>query len=90
MHLSVLYNVGKFQSPTSNTFRDMNYFLLSDFWSSPDYGLQTTDYRQAENDAYEPTVQSAQVGSKMESTPVTLESELAIFVASPPAFVWNP
>ena len=36
----------------------------SDFWSSPDYRLRTTDYGQTESDAYEPIVQSAQVGSK--------------------------
>ncbi len=45
----------------------MNYFLP--FWSSPDYRQTTdrqTDYRkQTETDAYEPTVQVAQVGSKM-------------------------
>ena len=35
--------------------------IQSDFWSSPD---RQTDYRQTESDAYEPTVQSAQVGSK--------------------------
>ena len=55
MHLSVLYNVGKFQSPSSNTFQDMNYFLVI-------FGpVQSTD-RQTESDAYEPTMQSAQVG----------------------------
>ncbi len=37
----------------------MNYFLH--FWSSPEY--RQTD-RRTERDAYEPTVQSAQVGSK--------------------------
>ncbi len=50
MHLSVLYNAGKFQSPSSNTFRDMNYFLVI-------FGqVQTTDCRQTESDAYELTV----------------------------------
>ncbi len=42
----------------------MNYFPLlfsPEFWSSPDY--RQTD-RQTESDAYEPTVQLAQVGSK--------------------------
>ncbi len=34
----------------------MIFFVQSDFWSSP--------YWQTESDAYEPTVQSAQVGSK--------------------------
>ena len=42
----------------------MNYFLP--FWSSPDY-RQTTDYRQqTESGAYEPTVQDAQAGSKID------------------------
>ncbi len=50
--------MAKFQSPTSNTFRDMNYYPV--FWSSP-YGQ--TD-RRTESDTYEPTVQNAQVGSK--------------------------
>ena len=56
----MLYIVPKIQPPNYNTFWDMNYFLriiFSDFWSSPD--------RQTESDAYEPTLQIAQVGSKM-------------------------
>ena len=43
-----------------NTFWYMNYFLrllVQSIW-------QTTDRRQTESDAYEPTVQIAQVGSK--------------------------
>ncbi len=44
-----------------NTSRDMNYF--PPFWSSPDYRQQT------ESDAYEPTVQVAQVGSIIRSWP---------------------
>ena len=49
----------KFQGPSSNTFGDTNFFLVI-------FGpVQTTDDRQqTESDAYEPTVQSAQVGSK--------------------------
>ncbi len=39
----------------------MNYFLH--FWSSPAYRVQSTD-RQTESEAYEPTMQIAQVGSK--------------------------
>ena len=50
----------KFNTPKSNTFRDMNYFLVT-------FGkVQTPDRqtdRQTESDAYEPTVQIAQVGS---------------------------
>ncbi len=43
------------------TFRDMNYFLPF----LVQYGVQSTEYRvQTESDAYEPTVQVAQVGSK--------------------------
>ncbi len=40
----------KFQVPNSITFRDMNYYPVTD--------------GQTESDAYEPTVQYAQVGSK--------------------------
>ncbi len=48
--------MAKFQIPTSNTFRDMNYFLL--------FLVQSGQMdRQTESDAYEPTVQFAQVGS---------------------------
>ncbi len=59
MHLSIPYIVVKFQTPNYNIFRDMNYFLVT-------FGqVQTPDNRhQTESDAYEPTVQSAQVGSK--------------------------
>ncbi len=55
--------VAKFHSARYNTSLDMNYFLP--FRSSPDY-RQTTD-RQTESDVYEPTVQLAQVGSKIRS-----------------------
>ena len=48
----------KFQTPKSNIFRDMNYFLVT-------FGKVQTPDRQTESDAYEPTVQLAQVGSKM-------------------------
>ena len=44
-------NVAKFQTPSYNTFWDMNYCLVQ------------TD-RRMESDAYEPTVHIAQVGSK--------------------------
>ncbi len=43
----------KFQVPNPITFRDMNYYPVTD---------GRTD-RQTESDAYEPTVQYAQVGS---------------------------
>ncbi len=43
--------------PTGNTFRDMNFIRYSEF-------LLQTD-RRTESDAYDPTVQHAQVGSKM-------------------------
>ncbi len=46
--------------PKQYTYGDMNYFLH--FWSSP-------EYRQTESDAYEPTVQIAQVGSKNQKAP---------------------
>ncbi len=49
----MLYIVVKYQTPTYNTFWDMNYCLA---WQ--------TD-RQTESDAYEPTVQYVQVGSKI-------------------------
>ena len=66
MQLIVFYDVVKFQRSTCNTFKYMNYCLVwflvkSDFWSSPD---GQTD-GQTESDAYEPIVQSAQVGSIM-------------------------
>ena len=45
MHLSLLYNVGKFQSPSSNTFQDRNYFLVNYFLVI--YGpVQTTDRKR--------------------------------------------
>ena len=44
----------KFQVPNSIISRDMNYYPVTD---------RRTD-RQTESDAYEPTVQYAQVGSK--------------------------
>ncbi len=47
------YIVAKFCISSYYTFGDMNYFLL--------FAVQ---YRQTESDAYEPTVQLAQVGSK--------------------------
>ncbi len=54
----------KFHTASYNTFRDINYYLVNylvefwfvEFWSS---------HGQTESDAYEPTVQFAQVGSKM-------------------------
>ncbi len=52
--------MAKFQPPNCNTFRDMNYFLRLLVQSG-----QTTD-RQTESDTYEPIVQFAQVGSKIE------------------------
>ena len=52
MRLVMYYNVVKFRIPNYNTFRDMNYCPVGQ-----------TD-RRTESDAYEPTVQSAQVGSK--------------------------
>ncbi len=55
MHVIVLYIVVKFQPANSNTFRDMNYFL--------GFLVQSG---QTESDAYEPTVQYAQVGSKID------------------------
>ncbi len=62
MHLTLVCNVWKFNSPSSNTFRDMNYFLV---WFLVQSRLQT-EYRQTDGDAYEPTVQIAQVGPKNE------------------------
>ena len=47
----------KFHVPNSITFRDMDYYPVTD---------GRTD-RQTESDAYEPTVQYAQVGSKMKA-----------------------
>ena len=61
MYLIVLYILVKFQFPNYNTFRDMNYFLQ--LFSMTFGPVRTTD-RQTESDAYEPTVQTAQVGSK--------------------------
>ncbi len=58
MHLKVFYNVVKFQIPSYNTFRVMNYFPVWFLVKS-----RQTD-RQTESDAYEPTVRVAQVGSK--------------------------
>ncbi len=55
IHRIVLYIVVKFQPPNYNTFRNMNYFL--------GFLVQSG---QTESDAYEPTVQNAQVGSKMQ------------------------
>ena len=52
MHLKVFYNVVQFQIPSYNTFRVMNFFPVRFL------------YGQTQSDAYEPTVQSAQVGSK--------------------------
>ncbi len=57
VHLKSLYIVVKFQTSTSNTFQDMNYCLVI-------FGPVQTD-GQTESDAYEPTVQSAQVVSIM-------------------------
>ncbi len=61
MHLLVLYNVGKFQNPSSNTFQDTNYFLVNYFlvnYFLVIFGpVQTTDRLQTESDAYAPTVQ---------------------------------
>ncbi len=52
--------MAKFRIASYYTFRDMNYFLL---FFGP---VQSTEYRvQTESDAYEPTVQLAQVGSKI-------------------------
>ena len=65
MRLTVFYNVVKFQTPNCNTFRDMIYCPV---WILVQSG-QTTDRqtdRRTESDAYEPTVQNAQVGSKNE------------------------
>ncbi len=45
MHPYMLYIVVKFQAPSSNSFRDMNFFLG-----------QVTPRRQTESDVYEPTV----------------------------------
>ena len=59
MYLSAFYIVTKFQTSAYNTFRDMNYFLVT-------FGQVQTPDRQTESDAYEPTVQDAQVGSKMQ------------------------
>ena len=67
VHLVVFYNVVKFRSPNCNTFRDMNYCPVSIIVQS-EIGQVRTDKRtdrRTESDAYEPTVQSARVGSKM-------------------------
>ncbi len=58
MHLIVLHNVGKFQSPGSNTFEILITCVLSSI-----FGQVRMDRLQTESDAYEPIVQSAQVGS---------------------------
>ena len=49
--------------------RATQYFLSYEFFSSPIFGLVQTDGqtdRQTDSNAYEPTVQNAQVGSKKE------------------------
>ena len=44
-----------------------NYFQIYELFSSLIFGpVQMTDYGQTESDAYEPTMQVAQVGSKIE------------------------
>ena len=53
--------MAKFQVPILNTFRDMNYFPL--FLVQSGQTDRLTD-GQTESDAYEPTVQFVQVGSK--------------------------
>ncbi len=54
MRLNTLHIVVKFQTPIYIDCRDMNYFLVWIFVKS----------RQTESDAFEPTMQTAQVGSK--------------------------
>ncbi len=56
--------MAKLRIASYHTFGDMNYFLLFlvQYRQSTEY-RQSTD-RQTESDAYEPTVQFAQVGSK--------------------------
>ncbi len=51
------YFVAKYQHPNYNICRDMNYFLVT-------FGKVQTPDRQTESDAYEPTMQIAQMGSK--------------------------
>ena len=51
--------MAKFQIHNYNTFRDMNYYPVTDGRTD-----RRTD-RRTESDAYEPTVQLAQVGSKI-------------------------
>ena len=58
-----LYIVVKFQISSYNTFWDMNFFPVWFLVQSRQTDRQTD--RQTESDAYEPTVQIAQVGSKM-------------------------
>ncbi len=62
MHLWGLYTVAKFQIHIYSTFRDMNFYPVT---------VRRTDGR-TESDAYESTVQYAQVGSK-----TTLDSHYA-------------
>ncbi len=64
------YILAKCQFPSSNTFWDMNYYLrlLVQSGRQTDNRLQTTDNRQTESDTYEPTVQIAQVGWKIQSS----------------------
>ncbi len=57
MPQKMFYIVVKFHPPNYNTFWGMNYFLR----------LLVQSRRQTESDAYEPTVQIAQVGSKTEA-----------------------
>ncbi len=53
--------ITKFQIHSYNTFRDMNYYPVTDRRTD-----RQTD-RQTEGDAYEPPAQYAQVGSKIEN-----------------------
>ncbi len=62
MRLVVFYNVVEFQRPNCNTFWDMNYYPVWILVKSGQTDGRTD--RRTESDAYEPTVQSAQVGSK--------------------------
>ena len=63
MHLWRLYIVVKFQTPSYITFWDMNYCPVR---SGQTTDRRQTDNRQTESNTYEPTVQNAQVGSKMQ------------------------
>ena len=79
--------MAKFHIASYYRFEDMNYFLH--FWSSPAYRVRSTEYRLTESDAYEPTVQLAQVGSKIVLAPVGLRAECSPWAGMGPKVLNN-